>query len=96
MLETIAEITRSALNLKELSDKQKKEYKSNLLEYDMLDKHYEQISQDLKTINQVIKTSARQYILSNEFDSSTRRIIQLFAIKYKLDQSKITQQIYTQ
>ncbi len=85
MLETIAEITRSALNLKELSDKQKKEYKSNLLEYDMLDKHYEQIFQDLKTINLVTKTSARQYILSNENYSSTRRIIQLLAIRYKLD-----------
>jgi hypothetical protein len=86
----------SASSLKELFAEQKKKYKANNIEYDMLDKQFERITQRLRTINNAIRTSARQYIFSNELRSSTRKIIQLLAARYKLDQSKIIEQIHEQ
>jgi hypothetical protein len=47
-------------------------------------------------MNNVIKTYAHQYISSNELRSSARTIIKLLAARYKLDQSKIIQQIHEQ
>jgi hypothetical protein len=85
MTESDAKTLRSVLNLKELSDKQRKEYKSDVLKFSMHEKHYERISQELKTVDNAIRTSAKQYISLNELRSSARKIIQLLAIKYKLD-----------
>jgi hypothetical protein len=67
-----------------------------MLEYNMLKKLYEQTTRELKTINNAIRTSAQQYISSNELRSFARKIIQLLAARYKLDQSKMIQQIYAQ
>ncbi len=86
----------SASSLKELFVEQKKEYKANNIEYDMLDKQFKRITQRLRTVNNVIRTSVLQYISSNELRSSTRKIIQLLAVRYKLDQSKIIEQIHEQ
>jgi hypothetical protein len=57
------EITRSALNLKEFSDQQLKEYKADVLEYQMLSKFTEKTLQDIRNVSTAVKTSARQYIL---------------------------------
>jgi hypothetical protein len=91
-----AESFRSAISKKELTSEQQKKYKANCAEYSMLDKHYERITQKLRTVNNVVRTSARQYIPSNEFVSSSRKIIQMLAVRYKLDQSKIIEQIHEQ
>ncbi len=86
----------SASSLKELFVEQKKEYKADSIEYEMLDKKFERITQKLRTVNNAIRTSARQYISLNELTSSARKIVKLLADRYKLDQSKIIEQIYEQ
>jgi hypothetical protein len=96
MTELDARTIRSAINLKELIVEQKKDYKANSIEYEMLEKQFERITQRLRTVNNAIRTSVRQYIFSDELRSSTRKIIQLLAVRYKLDQSKIIEQIHEQ
>jgi hypothetical protein len=91
-----AETTRSAFTLKELIVAQREEYKADMLEYNMLEKLYERTTRELQTMNNAIKTSAYQYISSNELRSSARTIIKLLAARYKFDQSKIIQQIHKQ
>jgi hypothetical protein len=87
---------RSAINLKELTAAQREEYKADMLEYNMLEKLYERTTRGLQTIDNAIRTSAKQYISPNELGSPARKIIQLLAARYKLDQSKIIQQIHEQ
>ncbi len=91
-----AETTRSAFTLKELIVAQRKEYKADMLEYNMLEKLYKRTTRELQTMNNAIRTSAHQYISSNELKSSARTIIKLLAACYKFDQSKIIQQIHEQ
>jgi hypothetical protein len=87
---------RSAFILKELIVAQRKEYKADMLEYNMLEKLYERTTRELQTIDNAIRTSTQQYISSNELRSLARKIIKLLAVRYKLDQSKIIQQIHEQ
>jgi hypothetical protein len=87
---------RSAVNLKELTAVQRKEYKADMLEYNMLEKLYERTIRELQTIDNAIRTSAQQYIPPNELRSPARKIIKLLAARYKLNQSKIIQQIHEQ
>jgi hypothetical protein len=87
---------RSALNFKKLIAVQREEYKADILEYNMLEKLYERTIRELQTINNAIRTSAQQYILFNELRSFARKIIKLLAARYKLNQSKIIQQIHEQ
>jgi hypothetical protein len=87
---------RPAVSLKELTAEQREEYKADMLEYNMLEKLYERTTRGLQTIDNAIRTSAKQYIPPNELGSPARKIIQLLAARYKLDQSKIIQQIHVQ
>jgi hypothetical protein len=87
---------RSAISKKELTSEQQKKYKANCSEYSMLNRHHERITQRLRTVQSAIRTSAKQYIPSNEFASSSRKMIQMLAARYKLDQSKIIEQIHEQ
>jgi hypothetical protein len=91
-----AETTRPALNLKKLSDKQRKEYKADVLEYQMLSKFTEEILQDIRNVSTAVKTSARQYISPHEMSSSVRQIIQTLTARYKLSNQKIVKQIHAQ
>jgi hypothetical protein len=70
--------------------------KANCVEYNILNKHHEKITQKLKIVQNAIRTSTKQYILSNEFVSLSRKMIQILAARYKLDQSKIIEQIHEQ
>ncbi len=88
--------TRSAVSLKKLIAVQREEYKADMLEYNMLEKLYERTIRELQTIDNAIRTSAQQYILFNELRSFARKIIKLLAARYKLNQSKIIQQIHEQ
>ncbi len=92
----MVESGRSALNLKELTDQQRKEYKADVLEYQMLSKFTEKILQDIRNVSTAVKTSARQYILSHEMSSSVRQIIQTLTARYKLSNQKIVEQIHAQ
>jgi phage gp36-like protein len=90
----VAESGRSALNLKELTDQQRKEYKADVLEYQMLSKFTEEILQGIRNVSTAVKTSARQYILPHEMSSSVRQIIQTLTARYKLSNQKIVEQIH--
>jgi hypothetical protein len=90
------ETTRSALNLKELIDQQRKEYKADILEYQMLSKFTQKILQDIQNVSIAVKTSVKQYILSHEMSSSVRQIIQSLTERYKLSNQKIVEQIHAQ
>jgi hypothetical protein len=96
IVEKSANAPRSAISKKELTPEQQKKYKADCSEYNMLNRHHERITQRLRTVQSAIRTSAKQYILSNEFVSSSRKIIQMLAARYKLDQSKIIEQIHEQ
>jgi hypothetical protein len=96
MMKEDVETFRSAISKKELTSKQQKKYKANCVEYSMLNKHHEKIIQKLRTVHNAIRMSAKQYISSNEFVSSSRKMIQMLAVRYKLDQSKIIEQIHEQ
>jgi hypothetical protein len=96
MIEEDVEASRYAISKKELTSKQQKKYKANCFEYNMLNRHHKRITQRLKIVQNAIRTSAKQYIISNEFVSSSRKMIQMLAARYKLDQSKIIEQIHEQ
>jgi hypothetical protein len=96
MIEEDVETSRSTISKKELTSKQQKKYKANCVEYNMLNRHHARITQRLRTVQSAIRTSTKQYIFSNEFVSSSRKMIQMLAVRYKLDQSKIIEQIHEQ
>ncbi len=96
MIESDADTLRSALNLKKLSDKQRKEYKADVLKYQMLSKFTEKILQDIQKVSTAVKTSARQYIPSHEISSSVKQIIQTLTARYKLSNQRIIEQIHAQ
>jgi hypothetical protein len=96
IVEESANASRSTISIKELTSQQVKEFKADDLMYSMLNKNYERIAQRIKTVNSAIRTSAKQYISSNEFVSPTRKMIQMLAARYKLNQSKIIEQIHEQ
>ncbi len=86
--------TRSAQSASELSDAQRKAYKADLLDYQVWDKYADRITQGIRAVDDAIKLSARQYIPPNEIASSTRKIIQTLAARYKLSDAKIIEQIH--
>jgi hypothetical protein len=96
IVEKNADAFRSTISEKELTFKLQKKYKADCFEYNMLNRHHERITQRLKTVQSAIRTSAKQYIFSNKFVSSSRRMTQMLAVRYKLDQSKIIEQIHEQ
>jgi hypothetical protein len=96
IVEKSADASRSIISIKELTSQQIKKFKADDLMYNMLNKNYERIAQRIKIVNNAIRTSTKQYISSNEFVSSKRKVIQMLAARYKLDQSKIIEQIHEQ
>jgi hypothetical protein len=60
-----SDTARSAINLKKLIAVQRKEYKADMLEYNMLKKLYERTTRELQMIDNAIKTSTQQYIFCN-------------------------------
>jgi hypothetical protein len=80
IVEENASASRSTVSIKEFTSQQVKEFKADDLMYSMLNKNYERITQRIKTVNNAIRTSAKQYISSNEFVSSTRKMIQMLAV----------------
>jgi hypothetical protein len=96
IVEENANASQSTINIKKLTSQQIKKFKANNLIYSMLNKNYKRIAQRIKIVNSAIRTSTKQYISSNEFVSSTRKIIQMLVACYKLDQSKIIKRIHEQ
>ncbi len=90
--ESDAQITRKALSMKKLTDAQRKEYKADVLEYEMMSKYTKEILQDISKVSTAVRMFARQYISSHE--TSVRLIIQTLAARYKLSNEKIVKQIH--
>jgi hypothetical protein len=65
-----------------------------LIDYQIWDKYADKIINEIKAVDDAIKLSARQYISLNEIASSTRKIIQTLASRYKLSDSKVVEQIH--
>jgi predicted transglutaminase-like protease len=60
MIKEDADASRSAINKKELTLEQQKKYKANCVDYDMLNRHHEKITQRLKIVQSAIRTSTKQ------------------------------------
>ncbi len=86
--------TRPAQSASELTDAQRKAYKVDLIDYQIWNKYADKIINEIKAVDDAIKLSARQYISFNEIASSTRKIIQTLASRYKLSDSKVIEQIH--
>ncbi len=86
--------TRSAQSASELFDAQRKAYKVDLLDYQIWNKYAEKVTQGIRAVDDAIKLSARQYISPNKIASSTRKILQTLAARYKLSDAKIVEQIH--
>jgi hypothetical protein len=57
--------TRLITTLRELSDKQRKEHKLNLLNHQYQEKYIDRINNDIMRVQNVIKLFARMYLSSN-------------------------------
>jgi hypothetical protein len=81
--------TRSITTLRELSDKQKKKHKLNLLNHQYQEKYIDRINNDIMRVQNVIKLFARMYFSFNKLFADSRRMLQTLSIRYKLSVSKV-------
>ncbi len=86
--------TRPATALRELSDKQKKEHKLNLLNHQYQEKYIDRINNDIMRVQNVIKLSARMYLPSNELSAEPRRMLQTLSARYKLSDARVKEQMH--
>jgi hypothetical protein len=96
MIKKDVETSQSTISKKEFTSKQQRKYKANCVEYNMLNRYHEKITQKLRIVQNAIRTSTKQYMFLNQFVSSSRKMIQMLAARYKLNQSKIIEQIHEQ
>jgi hypothetical protein len=85
---------RSITALRELSDKQRKEHKLNLLNHQYQKKYIDRINNDIMRMQNVIKLFARMYLFSNELFAESRRMLQTLSTKYKLSDARIKEQLH--
>jgi hypothetical protein len=83
----VEDITRSAQSASELSDAQRKAYKYDVLDYQVLNQQSEKIKREIKAVDDAVKLSARQHI--HQMISSVRQIIQTLTTRYKQDDASI-------
>jgi hypothetical protein len=81
--------TRSITTLRELSDKQKKEHKLNLLNHQYQKKYIDRINNDIMRVQNVMKLFARMYLLFNKLFAESRRMLQTLSARYKLSDARI-------
>jgi hypothetical protein len=86
--------TRSVTALRELSDKQRKEHKLNLLNHQYQKKYIDRINNDIMRVQNVIKLFARMYLFSNELFAEPRRMLQTLSARYKLSDARVKEQLH--
>jgi HKD family nuclease len=86
--------TRSATTLKELSDKQRKKHKLNLLNHQYQKKYIDRINNDIMQMQNVIKLFARMYLSFNKLFAESRRMLQTLSTRYKLSDARIKEQLH--
>jgi hypothetical protein len=87
---------RMTRNIIELTNNQKSNLQQRQSIWSMREKLIERIEQDIQTIYLAVKTSTRQYILSNEMKSSIRQILQTLIDRYKQSSIKIVELLHEQ
>ncbi len=80
----------------ELTAMQNKSLKMKMNIFQMTKKQMKKIAQSIRIIDNIVKLSARQYILSSEIVSSIRQIIQTLTSRYKKSEVKIVEQLHEQ
>ncbi len=80
----------------ELTTEQKKSLKMKINIFQMTKKQMKKIAQGIKIVDNVVKLSAPQYILSSEIVSLIRQIIQILISRYKKSEVKIVEQLHEQ
>jgi hypothetical protein len=80
--------------LKELSDKQRKEHKLNLLNHQYQEKYINRINNDIMRMQNVMKLFVRIYLSSNELSAKSRRMLQTLSARYKLLNARIKKQLH--
>ncbi len=83
----VEDITRPTQSASELSDAQRKAYKYDVLDYQVLNQQSEKIKREIKAVDDAVKLSARQHI--HQMISSIRQIIQTLTTRYKQDDASI-------
>jgi DNA polymerase III delta prime subunit len=86
--------TRSVTTLRELSDKQRKKHKLNLLNHQYQKKYIDRINNDIMRMQNVIKLFARMYLFSNKLFAESRRMLQTLSARYKLSDAKVKEQLH--
>lgn len=85
---------KSATSYDDLFDRQKDNYKMNVINFKMKKTYNEEIAKNMRLILTVLKMSIRQHISVIEMDSSVKKIIQLLTARYKQSNKKIIQQMH--
>ncbi len=88
--------TTQVTDYDDLTTEQKKSLKMKMNIFQMTKKHMKKIAQSIRIVDNVVKLSARQYILSSEIVSLTRQIIQILISRYKKSEAKIVEQLHEQ
>jgi hypothetical protein len=86
--------TQSTATLRELSDKQRKNHKLNLLNHQYQERYIDRINNDIMRVQNAIKLFARMYLLSNELFAESRRMLQTLSTRYKLSEAKVKEQLH--
>ncbi len=80
--------------LRELSEKQRKKHKLNLLNHQYQKKYIDWINNDIMRMQNVIKLFARIYFLSNELFAESRRMLQTLSTRYQLSDARMKKQLH--
>jgi HKD family nuclease len=86
--------TRSITTLRELSDKQRKEHKLNLLNHQYQKKYIDRINNEIMRVQNVIKLFARMYLFSNELFAESRRMLQTLSARYQLSDAEVKEHLH--
>jgi hypothetical protein len=88
--------TTQVIDYDELTTEQKISLKMKMNIFQMRKKQVKKIAQGIKIVDNVVKLSARLYILSSEIVLLVRQIIQILISRYKKSEIKIIEQLYDQ
>ena len=93
---TTSAFTKSAERYDDLSTKQKKDYKMKISSYKMKKKQMKKIAQELRIVDNALKSFARAYIPSNKMTSSVREIVKILTARYKRSNDQVIEQLHEQ
>ncbi len=87
---------RSARSINELTSEQQKNLQQRQFIWSMRKKLMRRTKRSIQIVHQTVKTSARQYISSNEMRSNIRQILQTLVDRYKQSDVKIVELLHDQ